>query len=95
MDNIRQGLNGTNSDTYIRTRKKIFILQAVSLFNDVLGTFMGAFNAHEIRQLKKQFNSLSEGHNMLGRVTQQHDSDIKSFVMNIDDIAATIEIMAE
>ena len=62
MNDIRQGLNGTNSDTYIRTRRKRFILQAVSLFNDVLGTFMGAFNAHEIRQLKKQFNSLSEGH---------------------------------
>ena len=56
---------------------------------------MGAFNAHEIRQLKKQFNSLSEGHNMLVRVTQQHDNDIKSLVQNIDDIAATIKIMAE
>ena len=83
MDDIRQGLNETNPDTYIRTRRKRFILQAVSLFNDVLGTFMGAFNAHEIRQLKKQFNSLSEGHNMLVRVTQQHDSDIKSLVRKI------------
>ena len=96
MDDLIQGLNNnTNPDTYIRSRRKRFILQAFSLFNDVLGTFMGAFNAHEIRQLKKQFNSLSEGHNMLVRVTQQHDSDIKSLVMNIQDIAATIEILAE
>jgi hypothetical protein len=85
MDNLRQGLNGTNSDIYIRTRRKRFILQAVSLFNEVLGTFMGAFNAYEIRQLKKQFNSLSEGHNMLVCVTQQHDNDIKNLVRNIDD----------
>ena len=32
---------------------------------------------------------------MLVRVTQQHDGDIKSLVKNIDDIAATIEIIAE
>ena len=68
MDRLYNGLhNETNPDTYVRSRRKRFILQAFSLFNDVLGTFMGAFNAHEIRQLKKQFNSLSEGHNMYYR----------------------------
>ena len=46
-------------DFYIHSRSKRFI-KALSLFNDVLGTFMGALNAHEIRQLKIKFNTLSE-----------------------------------
>ena len=56
---------------------------------------MGAFNAHEISQLKKQFNSFSEGHNILVHVIQQHVNDIKSLLMHINDTASTIEILAE
>ena len=44
-------------DYYSRSKR---FIKALSLFNDVLGTFMGALNAHEIRQLKIKFNSLSE-----------------------------------
>ena len=95
MDTIQNELADENPYIYIHSRRKIFTLQAITLFNDILVTFMGAFNSHEIRQLKKQFNSLSEGHNMLVHVTQQHDNDMKSLLMNIKDIATAIEIMAE
>ena len=95
QNGLAEGLAEGQPDVYLRSRRKRFILQAVSLFNDILSTLMGAFNAHEIHQLKKQFYYVPEGHNMLVRVTQQHYNDIKSLVMNIRDFAAAIEIMAE
>ena len=93
MDIIQNGLTYTNPDIYIHSRRKRFILQNVTHFNDILGNFMGAFNAHEMCQLKKQFNSLSEGLNMSVCVTQQHDIDIKSLVIKIKDIATKFEII--
>ena len=68
IDTIQNGLPDGNPDVYMLSRRKEFILQAVTLFNEILSTFMGAFKAHEICQFKKQFNLLSEGYNMLVRV---------------------------
>ena len=81
-------------DYYVHSRSKRFI-KALSLFNDVLGTFMGALNAHEIRQLKIKFNSLSEQHNMLVRVTQVHDGEIKELTRNMLKIVEVLDFMAE
>ena len=81
-------------DYYIHSRSKRFI-KAFTLFNDVLGTFMGALNAHEIRQLKIKFNSLSEQHNMLVRVTQVHDNEIKELTRNMLKIVEVLDFMAE
>ena len=69
--------NGDNlPDYYIQSRQKRFI-QLFSLEKDIVGRFMGAFNAYEIQQLKYKFNNLHSGHNMLVRVTNQHE-DIKN-----------------
>jgi hypothetical protein len=57
--------------------------------------FMGAFNAYEIQQLKSTFNTLSLGHNMLVRVTNKHDKDIKDLADNIKSIMDVIDLMAE
>ena len=69
--------NGTKNlpEFYIRHRAKRFA-QVLAAVNNVVGTFMGAFNAYEIKQLNKKFEDLSQGHNMLVRVTHQHDNDI-------------------
>ena len=67
--------NATLPDFYIHNRNKRFI-QAIYLVSDIIGTFMGAFNAYEIQQLKSKFQDLSQGHNMLVCVTQQHNNDI-------------------
>ena len=56
---------------------------------------MGAFNAYEIKQLKAKFGELSDGHNMLVRVTQIHEADIKSIHMNMKAIMKVLDIMAE
>ena len=81
-------------DFYIHSRNKRFI-KAFTLFNDVLGTFMGALNAHEIRQLKIKFNTLSEQHNMLVRVTQVHDGEIMELTRNMVKIVEVLDFMAE
>jgi hypothetical protein len=47
----------------------------VSIATDIIGTFLGAFNAYKIQQLKSKFQEISKGHNMLVRVTQQHNVD--------------------
>ena len=91
-DKIIQDSKGEyQPDFYLthQSRKKRFI-QALSLFNDILGTFMGAFNAYEIQKLKEQFNSLSSAHNMLVHVTQQHDNEIKELTQNMKDILNVI-----
>jgi phosphopantetheine adenylyltransferase len=64
-----------------------------SLANDIVGTFMGAFNGYEIQQLKSKFNNLHSGHNMLVRVTTQHDKDIKNLSDNMKSIMDVIDLM--
>jgi hypothetical protein len=49
---------------YVHNREKQFI-QRVSIATDIVGTFMGAFNAYKIQQLKSKFQEISNGHNML------------------------------
>jgi hypothetical protein len=56
---------------------------------------MGAFNAYEIQQLKSKFNNLHSDHNMLVRVTNQHDKDIKNISDNMKSILGIIDLMAE
>jgi hypothetical protein len=69
--------NGTTKlpEFYIRHRAKRFA-QVIALANNIVGTFMGAFNAYEIRQLNLKLEDLSNSHNMLVRVTQQNEKDI-------------------
>ena len=86
--------NGTLPDFYIHNRHKRFI-QAFSLVTDIVGTFMGAFNAYEIKLLKTKFQEMSLGHNMLVRVTQQHDKDIHEMRESLKSIVDVIDLMAE
>jgi hypothetical protein len=65
------------------------------LANNIVGTFMGAFNAYEIKQLNRKFEDLSTGHNMLVRVTQQHKKDIVQMNKNLRAIVKVIDLMAE
>ena len=62
-DNM-QNFNGQTPDWYLHSRHTRFI-QAFSLITDIVGMFMGSFNAYEIQQLKSKFTELSTGHNML------------------------------
>ena len=50
-------------DFYIKHRAKRFA-QVLALANNIVGTFMGALNAYEIRQSNQKFEDLSTGHNM-------------------------------
>jgi hypothetical protein len=81
-------------DYYIQSRQKRFV-QLFSLADDKVGTFMGAFNAYEIQQLKSKFNNLHSGQNMLVRVTYQHDEDIKNILDNMQSILEVIDLMAQ
>jgi hypothetical protein len=67
----------------------------ISIATDIVGTFMGAFNAYEIQQLKSMFQKISNGHNMLVRVTQQHDVDIQQMKESLTSIIDVIDLMAE
>ena len=88
--------NGTKNlpEFYIRHRAKRFA-QVLAAVNNVVGTFMGAFNAYEIRQLNKKFEDLSQGHNMLVRVTHQHENDIVQMHKSLRAIVKVIDLMAE
>ncbi len=66
----------TSVDFYVHNREKRFI-QLVKIATAIVGIFMGAFNAYEIQQLKSKFQEMSNGHNMLVQVTQQHDADLQ------------------
>jgi hypothetical protein len=56
---------------------------------------MGAFNAYEIRQLNLKFEDLSQNHNMLVRVTQQHEKDIVQMNKSLRAIVKVIDLVAE
>jgi hypothetical protein len=56
---------------------------------------MGSFNAYEIRQLNLKFEDLSQGHNMLVRVTQQHERDIVQMNKSLRAIVKVIDLVAE
>ena len=81
-------------DFYISSSSKRFI-KTFALFNNILGTFVGAFNAHEIRQLKIKFNKLLEQHNMLVHVTQRHVTEIIELARNMVKIVEVLNFMAE
>ena len=81
-------------DFYIKHRAKRFA-QVFALANNIVGTFMGAFNAYEIKQLNQKFSDLSTGHNMLVRVTQQHENDIVQMNKDLRAIVKVIDLMAE
>ncbi len=61
---------------YVHNREKRFIL-LFSLATYIVGNFMEAFIAYEIQQLKFKFQEMSNGHNMLLRVTQQRNVDLR------------------
>jgi hypothetical protein len=88
--------NGTTElpEFYIRHRAKRFA-QVLALANNIVGTFMGAFNAYEIKQLNQKFKDLSQGHNMLVRVTQQHEKNIVQMNKILRAIVKVIDLMAE
>jgi hypothetical protein len=50
-------------------------MQIISLAKDIVRTFMGAFNAYEIQNLKSKSQDMCQGHNLL--ITQQQDVDIQ------------------
>jgi hypothetical protein len=56
---------------------------------------MGAFNAFEIQQLKSKFQEMSNRHNMLVRVIQQHNVDIRQMRESLTSIVNVIDLMAE
>jgi hypothetical protein len=86
--------HGTLPDFYIHNRGKHFV-QLFSLATDIVGTFMEAFNAYEIQQLKSKFQDMLNGHNMLFGVTQQHDLDLLQMKANLKSIIDVINLMAE
>jgi hypothetical protein len=70
-------------------------IQAFSIVTDMVGTFMGAFNAFEIQQPKSKFQDMSQGHNMLICVTQQHNTDIHDMKESLKSIVEVIDCMAK
>jgi hypothetical protein len=66
-----------------------------SLANDIVGTFMGAFNAYEIQKLKSKFQDMSQGHNMLVRATLQHNIDIQQMSESLISIMNIINLMVK
>jgi hypothetical protein len=53
------------------------------------------FNAYEIQQLKSTFQDMSQGHNMLVPVMQQHDADIHHMKESLKSIVDIIDLMAK
>jgi hypothetical protein len=51
---------------------------------------MGAFNAYEIQESKSKFQDMSQGHNMLVQVTQQHGVDIHQMTESLKSIVDII-----
>ena len=70
-------------------------MAALSLASDIVGTFMGAFNAYEIQQLKTKLQDLSEGHNSLVQVTRTHNEQINDIHRTMKQIIEIVHLMAE
>jgi hypothetical protein len=56
---------------------------------------MGAFNTYKIQQLKSKFREISNQHNMLVWVTQQHYVDIRQMKESLTLIIDIIDLMTE
>ena len=68
---------------------------ATLLINHIVGTFIGAFNEYEIRQLKAKFQDLSAGHNILVHVTKTHSLQITDIHKTMKQIVELYHLMAE
>jgi hypothetical protein len=56
---------------------------------------MGAFNAYKIQKLISKFQEMSQGHNMLVRITQQHNMHIQEMKEGLKSIVDIIDLMAK
>ena len=90
-----QGKNATLPDIYLHHRDPRFITAAISLISDVVGTFMGAFNAYEIKQLKLKFHDLSEKHNTLVRITETNSNHINDIHKTLRQMVDLVHAMAK
>ena len=83
IQNLEEKKNSYTPDFYIHNRDKRFI-QAITLINDIVGTFMGTFNAFEILQSKCAL--LNTQKSVLASLTVIPESDPKSKVGNIGGV---------
>jgi hypothetical protein len=65
------------------------------MVTDILRTFMEAFNAYENQQLKSNFREMSQGHNILVLVNQQHDNDINQRKERLKSVVDVINLKDE
>jgi transcription antitermination factor NusA-like protein len=79
---------------YVHNKNKRFV-QIFLLTTDIVGTFMGTFNANNIQKLKSQFQNMSQGHNMLVEMIQQHNVDIIQMKESLKSIVDVIYLMTE
>ena len=93
---LKESSNSTSiEDHYIHNRDKRYVMAALSLASDIVGTFMGAFNAYEIQQLKTKLQDLGEGHNSLVQVTRTHNEQINDIHRTMKQIIEIVHLMAE
>ena len=82
-------------DHYIHNRDKRYVMAALSVASDIVGTFMGAFNAYEIQQLKTQLQDINTGHNSLVQVTRTHNEQINDIHRTMRQLIEIVHLMAE
>ena len=64
-------------------------LRALNPFG-IFGTFMGIYNAHQIRQLQAQLNAQADAHNKLVEVVQQHDTEIEQLDSGVSSLITAL-----
>jgi hypothetical protein len=70
-----------------RHTRQIFV--AAAAVGGILGTFLGLFNDHEIKEIKHDLVNLADQHNILTSIVQKHKRELTS--LHSELTALTIE----
>jgi TolA-binding protein len=75
----------------IHVRHTRQILVAAAAVGGILGTFLGLFNDHEIKEIKHDLVHLEDQHNILTSIVQKHERELTSLHAELTALTNTVE----
>ncbi len=67
------------------------ILVAAAAVGGILGTFLGLFNDHKIKEIKHYLLNLSDQHNILTSIVHKRERELASFHAQLTALTNTVE----
>ena len=75
----------------IHVRHTRQILVAAAAVGGILGTFLGLFDDHEIKEIKHDLVHLEDQHNILTSIVQKHERELTALHSELTALTNTVE----